>query len=98
MSFHGSPRHFQLSCNFRVVTTLQKQLDDLLFAWTQPNSLFVHRFPLFFWYCTAYAPKISRAESFQLHSIHVAIFGQKLSVTLEHHFPQALGDAEPVLR
>jgi len=31
-----------------------------------------------------------------LHSIHIAIFGQKLSVTLEHHFPQALADAESV--
>jgi hypothetical protein len=48
MSFHGSPGHFQLTCNFGVVTALQKQLDDLLFAWAQPNSLFLHRSPLFF--------------------------------------------------
>jgi hypothetical protein len=48
MGFHGSPGHLQLTCNFGIVTTLQKQLDDLLFAWAQPNSLFLHRFPLFF--------------------------------------------------
>jgi hypothetical protein len=46
MRFHGSPRHLELSGNLSVVTTLQKQLDDLLFAWAQPNRLFVHRFPL----------------------------------------------------
>ena len=34
MSLHGSPRHFQLSGNFRVVATLQKQFDNLLFART----------------------------------------------------------------
>ena len=97
MSFHSSPGHFQLTCNFGVVTALQKQFDDLLFAWAQPNSLFLHRFPLFFGICTAYAPKIGRAESFQFHSIHIAIFDQKPSVTLEHHFPQALAGAEAVL-
>jgi hypothetical protein len=48
MGFHGSPGHLQLTCNFGIVTALQKQLDDLLFAWAQPNSLLLHRFPLFF--------------------------------------------------
>jgi hypothetical protein len=47
MSFHRSPRHLQLAGNFSVVTTLQKQLDDLLFTWAQPNRLFLHRFPPF---------------------------------------------------
>jgi hypothetical protein len=34
---------------FGVVTPLQKQFYDLLFAWTQPNGLFLHPFPLSFW-------------------------------------------------
>jgi hypothetical protein len=32
MCLHSSARHFELACDFSVVTTLQKQLDDLLFA------------------------------------------------------------------
>jgi hypothetical protein len=32
MSFHGSARHFELAGNLGVITTLQKQLDNLLFA------------------------------------------------------------------
>jgi hypothetical protein len=50
MGFHGSPGHLQLTCDFGIVTALQKQLDDLLFAWAQPNSLFLHRFPPVFWH------------------------------------------------
>jgi hypothetical protein len=34
MSLHCAPRHFQLRGNLSVVTPLQQQLDDLLFAWT----------------------------------------------------------------
>ncbi len=47
MSFNGSPCHLQLACNFCIIATLQKQLDNLLFAWAQPNRLFLHRFPPF---------------------------------------------------
>jgi hypothetical protein len=32
MSLHGSARHFELAGNFRIVTALQKQIDDLLFS------------------------------------------------------------------
>jgi hypothetical protein len=32
MSLHGSARHFQLAGDLGVITSLQKQLDDLLFA------------------------------------------------------------------
>src|ERR1700730_1599657 len=94
MSLYGSPRHFQLTCNFRVITTLQKQLDDLLFAWAQPNSLFLHRFPPFLrLHCLRreLAIWLNLTDS---HSIHIAIFGKEPSVTLEHHFPQALADRE----
>lgn len=42
MGFHGSPSHIELSGNLGVVATLQEQVDDLLFAGTQPNSLFLH--------------------------------------------------------
>jgi hypothetical protein len=48
MSFNGPPGHFQLTCNLGIIATLQKQFDNLLFAWAQPNSLFLHRSPLFF--------------------------------------------------
>jgi hypothetical protein len=40
--FHSSARHVELTCNLGIVTTLQKQFYDLLFAWTQPNGLFLH--------------------------------------------------------
>jgi hypothetical protein len=32
MSFHGSARHLELAGDLGVITPLQKQLDDLLFA------------------------------------------------------------------
>jgi hypothetical protein len=32
MSFHGPASHFQLRCDFGIVTALQEQFDDLLFA------------------------------------------------------------------
>jgi hypothetical protein len=42
MRFHGATRHFQLARDFGVVTALQKQFNDLLFAWAEPNGLFIH--------------------------------------------------------
>jgi len=36
MSFHGAPGHFELAGNFGVVTALQQQFDDLLFARAEP--------------------------------------------------------------
>jgi hypothetical protein len=42
MSFHSTPRHLKLAGYFGVVAPLQKQLDDLLFARTEPNSLLLH--------------------------------------------------------
>jgi len=45
MGFHSSPRHVELSGNLGIVTTLQKQFDNLLFAWTEPNSLILHPIP-----------------------------------------------------
>jgi len=48
MSLHGSASHFELARDFSVVTALQKQLDDLLFARSQPNGLLRHRNPLRF--------------------------------------------------
>jgi hypothetical protein len=32
MSLHGSARHLELAGNLGVITSLQKQFDDLLFA------------------------------------------------------------------
>jgi len=42
MSFYGSPCHFELTGNLRVVTSLQKQFNNLLFAGTEPNRLLLH--------------------------------------------------------
>jgi len=46
MSFHGSSRHFELIGDFSVVTTLQKQFHNLLFARSQSNGLLFHQLPL----------------------------------------------------
>ena len=50
MGFHGAPRHLELSGNLGIITTLQKQFDDLLFAGTQPNSLLHHPIPLYIYF------------------------------------------------
>ena len=42
MSFHSAPRHLKLSRYFGVVAPLQQQVDNLLFARTEPNSLLFH--------------------------------------------------------
>jgi hypothetical protein len=42
MRLYGPSRHLELAGDFRIVTTLQKQFDDLLFARAQPNGLFFH--------------------------------------------------------
>jgi hypothetical protein len=34
MSLYGSARHLKLTGDFGVVTALQQQFDDLLFAWS----------------------------------------------------------------
>jgi hypothetical protein len=47
MSLYSSPRHLELACDLGVVTTLQKQFNNLLFARTEPNGLLLHlSFPL----------------------------------------------------
>jgi len=64
MGFHSSPRHVELSGNLGIVTTLQKQFDNLLFAWTEPNSLILHPIPP---PLASPSPKIRRAaEPFQI--------------------------------
>jgi len=42
MSLHGSSCHVELRGNLGVVAALQEQFNDLLFAWTEPNSRFLH--------------------------------------------------------
>jgi hypothetical protein len=51
MSFHGSARHLELAGNFGIVAALQKQFDNLLLAWSQPNRLLRHSclLSLHFW-------------------------------------------------
>jgi hypothetical protein len=48
MSLYGSARHVELAGDFGIITALQKQFDDLLFARPQPNGLLHHHnSPLF---------------------------------------------------
>jgi hypothetical protein len=47
MSFYGSPCHLELGSDFGVVTTLQKQFNNLLFPRTEPNGMFLHLIPPF---------------------------------------------------
>jgi len=53
MSFHGSTRHLELARNLGVVTALQKQFDNLLFARPKPNGLLRHHSPPRFGICPA---------------------------------------------
>jgi len=96
MSFHSSPRHFELSGNLGVVTALQKQLDNLLFAWTEPNSLLLHSIPLM-----CHRPRAgcgARPSCSNFHSIQTANLRRMLSVTDEQQFPQALTCKRAALR
>jgi hypothetical protein len=45
MSLYSSPSHLELASDLGVVTTLQKQFNDLLFARTEPNGLLLHPNP-----------------------------------------------------
>jgi hypothetical protein len=45
MSFYGSPCDSELGGAFSVVTTLQKQFNNLVFARTEPNALLLHLTP-----------------------------------------------------
>ena len=47
MGFYRPPRHFELLGDLGVIAPLEKQLDNLLFARTQPDSLLLHHFPHF---------------------------------------------------
>jgi len=47
MRFHRSPCHIELLGDFGIVTALQKQFDDLLFARSESNALLSHAIPLF---------------------------------------------------
>ncbi len=94
MSFHGSPRHLQLTGDFSIVAALQKQFDNLLFARTEPNSLLLHPIPLVdSAFCIAHgAHSVPWLNLSNFHSIHIATLRQILSVTYEQQFPQALAD------
>jgi hypothetical protein len=45
MGFYGSHCHLELGGDCGVVTTLQKQFNNLLFARTEPNGLLLHLVP-----------------------------------------------------
>jgi hypothetical protein len=88
MSLHGSPRHLELHCNFGVVTTLQQQFDDLLFARAQPNSLLLHPISPFFGMASPYIGAGRNLSKF--HSTHIAILRRGSQVIPEPHFPQGV--------
>jgi hypothetical protein len=74
---------------------LQKQLNDLLFARAQPNSLFFHQNPpLLLSPPPALGERLNLTDS---HSIHVATLSFNLSVTLKHPSPQPLADVAATL-
>jgi len=81
MSLHCSTRHVELARDFRIVTTLQKQFDDLLLAWAKPNGLIFHSGPPSF--LETPSPVIGAAELSRIHSIHDAILRRKLAVTVK---------------
>jgi len=72
MSFHGTPCHIELAGDFGVIASLQKQVYDLLFARTEPNSLLFHSILPFFGFA---APEKGARLISSSHSIHVAISG-----------------------
>jgi hypothetical protein len=76
MSLHGPARHLELAGNFSIVTALQEQLDNLLFARTQPNGLLRHRFPQGSGFASALGPWHSWEVS-KLCSIHNASLRRK---------------------
>jgi hypothetical protein len=84
MGFHSAPRHLELSGNLGVITTLQKQFDDLLFARTQPNSLLHHPIPLFI-YFLHYTRRFVGAQLklSNSHSTRTATLRRILSLTVE---------------
>ncbi len=46
MGLYGSARHLELTGNLGVVTTLEKQFDNLLLPRSKPNGLLRHLYPL----------------------------------------------------
>jgi len=80
MGLHSAARHVELSGYFSVVATLQKQFDDLLFAWTEPNSLLLHSIlPLFSWIALRPRKASWRLHLSKSHSTHVATLRQILT-------------------
>jgi hypothetical protein len=63
MRLYGSARHIQLAGNFGVITALQKQFNNLLFARAEPNGLFPHQVPLFW---LRLRPRLRNGELFQI--------------------------------
>jgi len=91
MGFHGSPRHVELSGDFGVVTALQKQFDNLLFAWAEPNSLLLHpNPPPCFWIALRPRKASWRQYLSNSHSTHVATLRQILTYRQNRLFNSVL--------
>src|SRR5579862_2753011 len=88
MSLHGPPCHFELAGDFGVVTALQKQFNDLLFARTETNSLLLHPIlPLDSVISIRLAGRLGVTDS---HSILIATLRRCPSATPQDSFPQVL--------
>ncbi len=88
MSFYGSPRHIELAGDLGVITSLQQQLNDLLFAGTEPNGLLLHPILLF---CLIYRTRSGAAVVLSdFNSIHVAILRFIVGYRVQDFFPQPL--------
>jgi hypothetical protein len=76
MGLHGSARHVELARNLGIVTALQKEFDDLLFARSQPNGLLRHHCPLGLDLPPALRNRCSWNVA-KIHSTHIATLRQK---------------------
>jgi hypothetical protein len=89
MSLHSSTRHLELARNLGVVTALQKQFDNLLFARPKPNGLLRHHSPQ----DLGFAPRARLMRSWdisRLHSIHDANLRLGRLLRTKSHFHRHL--------
>jgi hypothetical protein len=94
MSFHGTPCHVELSGDLGVVASLQQQVYDLLFARTEPNSLFLHPILPF---CEFASPgQVYGFTYFNFGSTHIAILWLFQLGKRKTLFPQRLAHEQPL--
>jgi hypothetical protein len=61
MSFHGALGYVQIASDFRIITALKQQFDDLLLPVSHLTAIFCHAFPLN--RCTPRLPQVANRQS-----------------------------------